>query len=90
MNSLYLLKIDPPEWFKYSRSCSLDIIKMNQKDFTVKEFGTVSQSKKEDYDVLTVDGGYSLPLIEQANADYISDILSGDKMKFSFLFHKFR
>ena len=63
---------------------------MNQKDFTVKENGTVSQSKKEDYDVLTVDGGYSLPLIEQANADYLSDILSGYKMEFSFLFHKFR
>ena len=63
---------------------------MNQKDFTVKEFGIVSQSKKEVYDVLTIEGGYYLPPIEQANADYISDILSGDKMVFSFVIYSFR
>ena len=53
---------------------------MNQREFTVHEFGIVSQSKKEVYDVLTVEGDYFLPPIEQANADYISDILSGDKI----------
>ena len=53
---------------------------MNQREFTVLEFGIVSQSKKEVYDVLTVEGGYFLPPIEQANADYISDILSGNKI----------
>ena len=53
---------------------------MNQREFTVHEFGIVSQSKKEAYDVLTVEGGYFLPPIEQANADYISDILSSDKI----------
>ena len=63
---------------------------MNQKDFTVKEFGIVSQSKKEVYGVLTVEGGYYLPPIEQANADYISDILKGDKLIFLFLIYKFR
>ena len=63
---------------------------MNHKDFTVKEFGIVSQSKKEVYGMLTIKGGYYLPSIEQANADYIFDILSGDKMAFSFLFYKFK
>ena len=63
---------------------------MNQKDFTVKEFRIVSQSKKEVYDVLTIEGGYYLPPIEQANADYISDILSGDKMAFFFVICSFR
>ena len=53
---------------------------MDQREFTVHEFGIVSQSKKEVYDVLTVEGGYYLPPIELANDDYISDILSGDKI----------
>ena len=44
------------------------------------EFGIVSQSKREVYDILTVEGGYYLPSIEQANANYISDVLSGDKI----------
>ena len=60
---------------------------MEQRDFTVHEFGIVSQSKREVYDVLTIEGGYYLPPIEQANADYISDNLSGDKIVLS-KFHK--
>ena len=53
---------------------------MEQREFTVHEFGIVSQSKREVYDILTVEGGYYLPPIEQANANYISDVLSGDKI----------
>ena len=53
---------------------------MEQREFTVHEFGIVSQSKREVYDILTVKGGYYLPPIEQANANYISDVLSGDKI----------
>ena len=53
---------------------------MNQREFTFHELGIVSQSKKEVYDVLTIVRGYFLPPIEQANADYISDILNGDKI----------
>ena len=52
---------------------------MEQRGFTVHEFEIVTQSKREVHDILTVKGGYYLPPIEQANADYISDILSGDK-----------
>ena len=63
---------------------------MNQKDFTVKELCIILQSKKEVFDVLTVGEATDFPQIEQTNADYISDILSGDKIAFSFLFYKFR
>ena len=52
---------------------------MDEKSLTVNEFGVIARSKKEVYDLMTVTGGYYLPTIEQANFDYISDILSGDK-----------
>ena len=52
----------------------------NPKDFTLHELGVVLQSKKELYDLLTIECGYYLPTKEQANADYISDILNGDKI----------
>ena len=56
--------------------------KMNvdRQSFTVHEFGITCRSKKEVYDMLTIHGGYYLPPIEQSNADYISDILSGEKI----------
>ena len=52
----------------------------SEQSFTVHQFGVTCRSKKEVYDILTVRGGYYLPLIEQANSDYISDILSGEKL----------
>ena len=52
---------------------------MEERPFTVNEFGVVSRSKREAYDLLIIKGGYYLPPIEQAKADFIPDILSGDK-----------
>ena len=52
---------------------------MEERPFTVNEFGVVARSKREAYDLLSIKGGYYLPPIEQAKVDYISDILSGDK-----------
>ena len=46
---------------------------------TFNQFGAAARSKRETYDMLTIKGGYYLPPIDQANSDYISDILSGDK-----------
>ena len=51
-----------------------------RKQYTVHEFGIVCHSKKEVYDILTINGGYFLPPIEQADSDYIADILSGEKL----------
>ena len=51
-----------------------------EKDFMVHELGNASRSKKEVYDILTVKGGFYLPPIELANSDYISDILSDEKL----------
>ena len=46
---------------------------------TVNQFRVAARSKKETYGILTIKGGKYLPLVSQINADYISDILSGNK-----------
>ena len=56
------------------------MMELNQQEFSVREMGIVAHSKKEIYDILTVHRGYFLPPIELANSDYISDILSSEKL----------
>lgn len=46
----------------------------------IKQFAVTAQCKAEAYDRFTVMGGYCLPPLEQANADYIADIMSGQKL----------
>ena len=46
---------------------------------TLNDFKTVSRSKKETYDKLTIFGRYYLPPIEQVDCDFISDIMDGTK-----------
>ena len=48
-------------------------------EITAKHFGIAARSKKEDYDILTVQWDYYLPLIESIRADFVSDILVGNK-----------
>ena len=48
---------------------------------TVNQFRVAARSKKETYGILTIKGRKYLPLVSQINADYISDILSGNKNK---------
>ena len=58
---------DPSSEYKDAVTICYNIkFKMNQdpKDFTVHEYGVVSQSKKEVYGFLAVEGGYDLPPIE--------------------------
>ena len=55
--------------------------KMNRDrlSFIAHQFGITCRSKKEVCDMLTIHV-YYLPPIEQSNADYIFDILSGEKI----------
>ena len=46
---------------------------------TYRELGLKAQSKKELYHLLNVDVGIYLPSIKEANAKYLSDVLSGAK-----------
>ena len=46
---------------------------------TAAELGLKAQSKKELYTLLQTDVGIYLPPINEANAKYISDVVSGAK-----------
>ena len=48
-------------------------------EITAKQFGIAARSKKENYDVLIVQGDYYLPPIESIRADFVYDILVGNK-----------
>jgi hypothetical protein len=48
-------------------------------NLNINELSIKCQSKKEVYSVLQVEGHYYLPPLAEANSDYISDVVSGDK-----------
>ena len=50
-----------------------------QKEMSYQELGLKARSKKELYHLLTADVGIYLPPIKEANAKYLSDVLSGAK-----------
>ena len=50
-----------------------------QKEMSYQELGLKARSKKELYNLLTADVGIYLPPIKEANAKYLSDVLSGVK-----------
>ena len=45
----------------------------------ISEISTHGRSKKEIYEILTMDANVYLPPIDQWNADFISDVISGEK-----------
>ena len=49
------------------------------KQMSFQELGLKAKSKKELYNLLVSDVGIFLPLMKEANAKFISDILSGAK-----------
>lgn len=44
-----------------------------------KEVSVHVRSKREVYQLMSLQGGYYLPPIEQTNRDYIHDIITGKK-----------
>ena len=48
-------------------------------EITAKQFGIAARSKKEAYRVITCLGDYYLPPIQSTRADFIADILTGEK-----------
>ena len=44
----------------------------------ISEISTHGRSKKEIYEILTMDANVYLPPIDQWNADFISDVISGE------------
>ena len=48
-------------------------------EITAKQFGIAARSKKEVYSVITCQGDYYLPTIQSTRADFIADILTGEK-----------
>ena len=51
-----------------------------KRDFMVHKISNASSSKREVYDNLTIEGGYYIPSTGLKNTDYISDILSSEKL----------
>ena len=47
-------------------------------EITAKEFGIAARSKKEAYDVMTIQRDYYLPPVESTRADFVADILIGN------------
>ena len=48
-------------------------------DFHVNEMKIHGRSKKELFNLLTIQGHYYLPSISQCNADFIAQIMTGGK-----------
>ena len=48
-------------------------------EITAKQFGIAARSKKEAYTIITCQGDYYLPPIQSTRADFIADVLTGEK-----------
>ena len=51
----------------------------NYSELNMKTIETKCRSKKEMYDILTIQGGFYLPPISQTSSDFIYDVMIGNK-----------
>lgn len=51
----------------------------DQNYISVHEMGVAAKSKQEAYTIMVTQGGWYLPPINYCNADYIWDLIAGDK-----------
>ena len=86
MNPRSPIRITEPNWFETTTINSLKLLQilfMEEEKYStidIREIALKCTTKGEVYKVLTTTGGVYLPSVQHTNWDFISDIISGDKL----------